>query len=96
MPRDDLIARLERAEAALRRAGVAHLYIFGSYARDEAREASDVDVFVDLKPGSGFLPFMEAYEIIADTVCLPVDYGTRSGLHPALRPQIEREAVRVF
>ncbi|WP_298957797.1 nucleotidyltransferase family protein [uncultured Methylobacterium sp.] len=96
MPRDDLIARLKRAEATLRRAGVAHLSLFGSYARGEAREGSDVDVFVDLEPGSGFLPFMEAYEIIADTVGLPVDYGTRSGLHPALRPQIEREAVRVF
>ena len=25
-----------------------------------------------------------------------LDYGTRKGLHPLLRPDIEREAVRIF
>jgi uncharacterized protein len=44
----------------------------------------------------GFLPFMAAYEAIEAAVGGRVDYGTRSGLHPVLRPTIERDAVRVF
>ncbi|SEE93580.1 hypothetical protein SAMN05444161_7956 [Rhizobiales bacterium GAS191] len=98
MRRDEVIARLREAEPALRAFGVAALYLFGSHARDEAGPDSDVDVFIDPAPDKafGFLPFMDAYEVIQDTVGTNVDYGTRNGLHPKLRPDIEREAVRVF
>ncbi|MFH6781742.1 MULTISPECIES: hypothetical protein [Methylobacterium] len=55
-------------------------------------------MFVDPAPGVtvGFLPSVAAYEVIEAAVGGPVDYGMRSGLHPILRPQIERDAVRVF
>jgi predicted nucleotidyltransferase len=100
MRRDDVIARLKDTEPALRGLGVAALYLFGSHARDEADTDSDVDVFVD--PASdaafGFLPFMDAYETIQEAVGqgAKIDYGTRNGLHPLLKPDIEREAVRIF
>jgi predicted nucleotidyltransferase len=100
MRRDDVIARLKETEPALRAFGVAALYLFGSYARDEAEPESDVDVFVDPVPGGrfGFLPFMDALETIQKAVGngAEVDYGTRNGLHPLLKPDIEREAVRIF
>ncbi|WP_245930835.1 nucleotidyltransferase family protein [Methylobacterium radiodurans] len=38
---------MRASEAELRRSGVQHLWLFGSVARDEARDGSDVDVFVD-------------------------------------------------
>ena len=100
MRRDDVIARLKDTEPALRGFGVAALYLFGSHARDEANTDSDVDVFVD--PASdvafGFLPFMDAHETIQKAVGdgAKIDYGTRNGLHPLLKPDIEREAVRIF
>jgi predicted nucleotidyltransferase len=91
MRRDEAIAKLKAAEPALRAFGVAALYLFGSHARDE-------DVFID--PVSdrsfGFLPFMDAYETLQKAVGENVDYGTRVGLHPLLRSQIEREAIRIF
>jgi len=98
MKRDEAIARLKATEPALRALGVASLYLFGSHARDEARPDSDVDVFID--PASdmdfGFLGFMDAYETLQRAVGENVDYGTRKGLHPLLRPDIERDAVKVF
>ena len=98
MRRDDAIAKLKATEPALRAFGVAALYLFGSHARDEALPGSDVDVFVD--PASdkdfGFLNFMDAYETLQKAVGENVDYGTRNGLHPLLRPDIERDAVKVF
>jgi hypothetical protein len=50
MDRDEIIAKLKAVEPQLREHGVAAPYLFGSYARDEARQDSDVDVFVD--PGT--------------------------------------------
>jgi uncharacterized protein len=98
MRRDDVIAKLRQTEPALRGFGVAALYLFGSHARNEAGPDSDVDVFIDPVPDRafGFLPFMDAYEALKQAVGENVDYGTRKGLHPLLRPDIEREAIQVF
>lgn len=98
MRRDDAIAKLKRAEPSLRSFGVAALYLFGSHARDEAGLDSDVDVFIDPHQNAsfGFIPFMDSYQVLHDLFGDDVDYGTRNGLHPMLRPQIEREAIRIF
>jgi uncharacterized protein len=98
MRRDEVIARLKEAQPALRGFGVAALYPFGSHARDEARAASDVDVFVDKDTTRkfGFDEFMDAYLLLQERFGAGLDYATREGLHPLLRPEIEREAVQVF
>jgi predicted nucleotidyltransferase len=98
MRRDDVIARLKRTEPTLRAFGVNALYLFGSHARDEAGPDSDIDVFVDPTPDKafGFVPFMDAYEALQEAVGERLDYGTRKGLQPLLRSDIEREAIRVF
>jgi uncharacterized protein len=98
MRRDEVIAKLKNAEPILRGFGVAALFLFGSHARDEAGPDSDVDVFVEPAEDKAFrfLPFMDAYETIQQAVGAKVDYGTRNGLHPMLRPAIEREAVQIF
>jgi uncharacterized protein len=41
----EAISRLQQHEADLMRLGVEHLYMFGSTARDEAGNESDVDLF---------------------------------------------------
>jgi hypothetical protein len=98
MRRDEIIARLKEAEPALRARGAAALYLFGSHARDEARPGSDVDVFIDKDASRkfGFDEYMDIYLLLQASLGENVDYGTREGLHPVLRPEIEREAVRVF
>lgn len=100
MRRDDVIARLKQTEPALRAFGVGALYLFGSHARDEASQQSDIDVFVDPAPGEefGFIPFMEAYEALQEAFDRRVEigYSTREGLSPYIRKDVESEAVRVF
>lgn len=98
MRRNDVVATLRQAEPALRARGVAALYLFGSHARDQARPDSDVDVFIDKDKSRkfGFDEFMDVYFLLQERLGAGVDYGTREGLHPVLRTEIEREAIRVF
>jgi predicted nucleotidyltransferase len=53
MQRDEAIMKLREHEAELRRLGVQHLYLFGSTARGEAGEGSDVDLFLESSGSSG-------------------------------------------
>jgi predicted nucleotidyltransferase len=48
MGRDEIISKLRAHEAELRAAGVLSLALIGSFARNDAREDSDVDVVVRL------------------------------------------------
>jgi predicted nucleotidyltransferase len=98
MRRSEVIARLKEAEPAIRARGAGALYLFGSHARDEARANSDIDVFIDKDRSRefGFDEFMDIYFVLQERLGDKVDYGTREGLSPALREEIEREAIRVF
>ena len=99
MDRNEVIAKLKAAEPRLRAHGVAALYLFGSYARDEARKDSDVDVFVDPATQDFYSlnHFVGAYEILRDAVPgREIGYGTRNGLSKYIRPDVEQEAIRIF
>ena len=89
---------IEKAQPAICARGGQALYLFGSHARDEAGPDSDIDVFIDKDRSRqfGFDEFMDIYFLLRERLGEKVDYGTREGLSPALRAEIEREAIRVF
>ncbi len=97
MERDEAM-RLLRAHAAdLKRLGVEHLYLFGSTARGEARDDSDVDLFFDHENGKvGLFEVMDVMTRAAEILGRPIDAMTRRSLHPRLRKRIEDTAVLVF
>jgi predicted nucleotidyltransferase len=96
MRRDQAIAVIHDHLPELRRRfGVRGLAVFGSVARDEATEASDVDVLVDFdRPTTmdGYFGVKEALESLLGT---RVDLATRAMLKPRLKAELEREAVDV-
>ena len=97
MELEAVISRLQRHEADLRRLGVERLYLFGSTARGEARDDSDVDLFFDYQKGKlGLFELMEVKDYAAGLLGRKTDIMTRDSLHKALRSQIEASAVRVF
>jgi predicted nucleotidyltransferase len=97
MKREEAIRRLKDNEALLRQLGVEHLYLFGSTARDEACEDSDIDLFFDHPPGSiGLYELMDLKEAAARILGRKADIMSRRSLHPALRQRIEAAALRVF
>jgi uncharacterized protein len=97
MKRDDAIARLRAHEVELRRLGVEHLYLFGSTARGEAREDSDVDLFFDYERGKlGLFELMDVKEETSRILGRKADIMTRDSLHKVLRSRIEASALQVF
>jgi uncharacterized protein len=99
MTRTDIIARLKALEPALRAHGVAALYLFGSYARQEAGPESDLDVFIDKTPGRkfGFDELMGSYHALRDALPgIDISYGTRQGLSKYIKDEAEQQAIRIF
>jgi predicted nucleotidyltransferase len=97
MDRAAAIARLKEHETELKQLGVEHLYLFGSTARGEAREESDVDLFFDHPLGSlGLFELMEVKDAAARILGRKTDIMTRRSLHPMLRELIEASALQVF
>jgi predicted nucleotidyltransferase len=97
MKRDEAISRLQQHEADLKRLGVERLYLFGSTARGEATDESDVDLFFDYEKGKfGLFELMDVKGYAASILGRKTDIMTRDSLHKMLRQNIEASAVRVF
>jgi uncharacterized protein len=82
--------RRRRADvyAVARRHGVSNIRVFGSVARAEADDASDVDLLVDRAPGRGLF---DLGGFIIDTEAaldVHVDATTMAGLRPRLRGRV--------
>jgi predicted nucleotidyltransferase len=99
MNRAAVISLLKRHQAELERLGVEHLFLFGSVARNDARDdsLSDIDLFFDhVKGRLGLYELMDVKERAREILGRNTDIMTRTSLHPALRKKIEESAVRVF
>jgi uncharacterized protein len=98
LDRDRVLSELQSCLSEIRAHGVRALYLFGSTARGLARDDSDVDVFIEPERMDRFNAFdlIDVKSILEKRLDAHVDLTTRDGLHPRLRQQIEREAIRVF
>ncbi len=97
MDRDRVIRILREHEAELRAEGISHVYLFGSVARGEADEKSDVDLFYDYDSAHfGFREFMRIRELVPEIIGRRVDVMPRNGIHPLIKDEVVAEAVQVF
>jgi hypothetical protein len=96
MKRDEVLRILARNQARLRDYSVRSLFIFGSVARNEAAEASDVDVLVEFEPGKpvGLFLFIRLKQFLEEILDCPVDLATPEALRQSMREQILKEAIR--
>jgi len=86
---------IKENESEIRGFGVKEIYLFGSVVRGEAKDTSDVDFFVvfDQSVHVGYFKLIELQIFLKAKLNTEVDLGTK--LHPALKDQIMREALRV-
>jgi predicted nucleotidyltransferase len=95
MTRQEISDRLTTHLAELRAMGVRSLDLFGSFARDEARPDSDVDLLIEFARPVGFFDFFKVQERLEAILGRRVDLGTKASLKPRLKDRILAEAVRV-
>src|SRR3954452_11656279 len=96
MNRQDILDRLNAEAPNLRRKyGVKTLAIFGSMARGDDGEGSDVDLLVTFEGKATFDNFMGLKLDLEDLFGRPVDLGTPDTLRPELRAEVERDLINV-
>ena len=96
MKRDDVLKLLRTHKAILaQRFGVTGLALFGSFARDQAADDSDVDILVRFDAPPNWQRYFGAQGYLEDLLGRPVDMATNQDLRVEIRPYVEREAVDV-
>ena len=68
------------------RFGVTRLALFGSIARDEASNSSDVDILVDFDGPADSKRFFGVQFFLEDLLGCPVDLVTQKALRPETSP----------
>jgi predicted nucleotidyltransferase len=96
MKRDEVLSKLkEQRQELIVNYGVSSLFLFGSVARDDARDDSDVDLLVEFKKPIGLFEFIELQQRLETLLGCKVDLGTRRSLKLQFKDQVFQEAIRV-
>ena len=96
MNRDEVLDVLREHKATLeQRFGVSELALFGSFARDQATDDSDVDVLVRFDVPPNWQRYFGAQGYLEDLLGRPVDLATNQDLRVEIRPYVEREVINV-
>jgi len=74
------------------RFSVKRIGIFGSFARGEQKESSDIDILVEFEKPT-FRNFMNLSFYMEDLLGRKVDLVTVKGLHPRIRPYVEKDVI---
>jgi predicted nucleotidyltransferase len=97
LPDTPLGRRLRRRRRAVleaaARGGASNVRVFGSVARGEETEQSDVDLLVDLDTEVGLVGLAGLAREIGDVLGVDVDVVPADSLKPAMRDQVLAEAI---
>jgi predicted nucleotidyltransferase len=86
----------EKREEILRIAakhGARNVRVFGSVARREAGEESDIDILVEMEPGRSLLDHAALWLELQEVIGRKVDVVSDRGIKPRIRERVLREAV---
>ncbi len=96
MKRNDVLRILQKERQELiDRYNISTLSVFGSVARDDARQDSDVDILVEFSQPIGLFQFIELQQRLESLLGSKVDLGTPRSLKPRIKEQVLQEAIRV-
>lgn len=90
---DELLAKIA---PILRHHRVLRAAVFGSFARQEMKESSDVDILVELEEDKSLLDLVALKLDLEEALGRTVDLVEYSTIHPRLRDQILKEQVPVL
>ena len=80
----------------LKQYGALKASIFGSVARGEQREDSDLDILVDLAGKYSLFDIIDIKLAIEDMLGCRVDVVTSDSIHPMIKAEVQKEQVELF
>jgi predicted nucleotidyltransferase len=80
----------------LKQAGVLRSSLFGSVARGESDEKSDVDILVELPRGKSLFDLFDLQDKLQAVLGKKVDIGTYRSIKPMLKDRILKEQVEIY
>jgi predicted nucleotidyltransferase len=96
MDRADILDSLKAEAPALReKYRLRSMAVFGSMARGDDREGSDVDILVRFEGKADFDRFMGLKLDLEDLFGRRVDLATPDTLRPEMRAEVERDLIHV-
>jgi len=96
LTKQELEKKLVAHRHELRKMGVISLAVFGSVARNETTQQSNIDLLVDFDRDVGLFHLFEIQHRLEEILGVPkVDLIQKGAIHPALQKQILSEAVNV-
>ena len=96
MNRDQVLAELRRHRRDIeQRFAIKRLSVFGSAARDELHDESDIDVLVEFRGKATFDGYMDLKSYLETLLGRNVDLVTHDAVKPRMRPMIDQEAIHV-
>ncbi len=96
MNRDEVLKMLRAHKPTLaERFGVTDIALFGSFARDEATDRSDVDILVGFHAPPNWQSYFGAQFYLEDLLGRPVDLATNEDLRAEIRPYVDRDVINV-
>lgn len=98
MSREHILATLRAHEAELRAAGVVHLSVFGSAARGEATDASDVDLMAEFDPArqQTLVTLGGLQNRLSEWLGAEVDLAVAAWMRSSVSERAKREALVAF
>jgi predicted nucleotidyltransferase len=75
--------------------GAQNIRLFGSLARGDGRNDSDVDLLVTMQPGSSLLDIIAIKQDLEDVLDRKVDVVTEDSLSPYIREEVLDKAVNL-
>ena len=92
-----ILSTIKSKKAEIYRFGIRDIGLFGSYARDEQSENSDIDILIDFEPDQeNFDNYMAVYDFIERLFKdQRVEIVTKNGLSPYIGPKILDEVKYV-
>jgi uncharacterized protein len=96
MKKEDAIHILRNNLDEIKKYHVKSLAIFGSVARDESTEKSDIDILVEFEPDAtvGLFMFIDLKEYLSEILGCEVDLATPRSLRKEMKEDIFREMIR--
>ncbi len=97
MNKKTILETIKAHNAVFQDLGIQSMYLYGSFAHDQATRNSDIDLFYEYKnPAFSLFEQMEAQETLETLLKRRVDLVSKKALHPAMKKDIEKSAIVVF